>query len=151
MQGGVEYLDLVVQWEVRSWSRALKIWRNYLKHLPPGRPKALALGERDGGLSLLLAQFGCDVVCSDLHGPTEQAVSLHSTLGWDWAMDYQSIDLTAIPHADASFDVVIFKSVIGALCNKEKQRSAIQEMHRVLKPGGVLLFAEILRGTVLHR
>ncbi|MBK9513859.1 MAG: methyltransferase domain-containing protein [Flavobacteriales bacterium] len=60
------------------------------------------------------------------------------------------IDATAIPKPDASFDVVIFKSMIGALSTKEKQAQAIREMHRVLKRGGVLLFAENLQGTRLH-
>jgi SAM-dependent methyltransferase len=40
--------------------------------------------------------------------------------------------------------------VIGALGAKGLQRQAIREMHRVLKPGGVLLFAENLHGSPVH-
>lgn len=146
-----DHVDLMFQWEVRSWSRALPLWKRHLGRLPEGRSPALALGERDGGLSLLLAEHGCDVICSDLKGPTDQARSMHETLGWDWAIDYRSIDALAIPFPDSSFQVVAFKSMLGALSTKERQARAVREMHRVLKPGGVLLFAENLHGTVMHR
>ncbi|MBP8877308.1 MAG: class I SAM-dependent methyltransferase [Flavobacteriales bacterium] len=139
------------QWEIRSWSRAYPLWHRTLQAMPPEGRHALALGERDGGLSLMLAEHGFTAVCSDLNGPTEQARTLHRTFGWDEAITYEAIDATAIPKADASFDVVVFKSMIGALGSKEKQALAIREMHRVLKPGGVLLFAENLQGTALHR
>lgn len=157
MRNMPDHTDLIFQWEVRSWSRALPLWERYLKALPAGRPSALALGERDGGLSLLLAQHGCNVICSDLHGPTERAKAMHETLGWEWAMDYRSIDALDIPLADGSLDVVVFKSMLGALSTKERQMQAVREMYRVLKPstadkpGGVLLFAENLQGTPLHR
>ena len=49
-----------------------------------------------------------------------------------------------------SFDIVVFKSVIGALGSPEKQAKAISEIHRILKPGGVLLFAENLKGSWFH-
>lgn len=146
-----DHLDLIFQWEVRSWSRALPLWRRYLARPTKGRPRALALGERDGGLSLMLAEHGCDVVCSDLNGPTQRAKDMHRMLGWDWAMEYGSIDTLDIPFPEDSFDVVTFKSMLGALKTKERQEQAIKEIHRVLKPGGVLLFAENLRGTIVHR
>jgi ubiquinone/menaquinone biosynthesis C-methylase UbiE len=121
------------QWEIRSWSRAYPLWHRTLQAMPPEGRHALALGERDGGLSLMLAEHGFTTVCSDLNGPTEQARTLHRTFGWDEAITYEAIDATAIPKADASFDVVVFKSMIGALGSKEKQALAIREMHRVLK------------------
>ena len=45
---------------------------------------------------------------------------------------------------------VLFKSVIGGLGSVEKQMLAFQEIQRVLKPGGVLLFAENLKSSALH-
>ncbi|MEZ4739714.1 MAG: class I SAM-dependent methyltransferase [Flavobacteriales bacterium] len=145
-----DLMPLYFQWEVRSWSRAYPMWHRTLSALPKDRMQALALGERDGGLSLMLADHGFNTVCSDLHGPTDAAKELHRSFGWDECITYEHIDATAIPKPDASFDVVIFKSMIGALGSKEKQALAIREMHRVLKPGGVLLFAENLHGSPLH-
>ncbi len=145
-----DHLDLYFQWEVRSWSRAYPLWHRTLAAIPKDRRQALALGERDGGLSLMLAEHGFTTICSDLRGPTERAKELHRTFGLEGSITYESIDATAIPKPDESFDVVVFKSMIGALGSKEKQAQAIREMHRVLKPGGVLLFAENLHGSPLH-
>lgn len=139
----------VFQWEVRSWSRALPLWQ---AHLPPKRPlQALGIGEREGGLSLWLALQGIHVVCSDLHDLPPATRSLHQRHLVTDKVAYAKADVTALPYADDSLDVVFFKSVIGALGTKERQALAIREMHRVLKPGGVLLFAENLTGTPLHR
>ncbi|HOY30214.1 MAG TPA: class I SAM-dependent methyltransferase [Flavobacteriales bacterium] len=138
----------IFQWEVRSWSSALPLWR---KHLPEQRPsKCLAIGERGGGLSLWLAGEGLDVTCTDLRALPAETRMLHDRYGVADRIRYQQADATALPFAEASYDVVIFKSVIGALGAKDLQRQAIREMHRVLKPGGVLLFAENLHGSPLH-
>jgi SAM-dependent methyltransferase len=146
-----EFLQACFQWEVRSWSRALPLWEPALPQPVAVQRTALALGERDGGLSLYLARQGFLTVCSDLRGPTEAARRLHRTFGVEQRVSYEAIDTMAIPRADNSFDVVIFKSMLGALGSKERQLQAIREMHRVLKPGGVLLFAENLRGAAVHR
>ena len=139
----------IFQWEVRSWSRALPLWEEYI---PAERPlRALGIGEREGGLSLWLAANGIDVVCSDLHEFPQATRALHERNGVQQHITYAKADATALPFPDGSFDIVFFKSVIGALGSKEKQVRAIHEMHRVLKHGGVLLFAENLHGSPLHR
>ncbi len=144
-------LSDIFQWEVRSWSRAYPLWQRVLAEQVPLAGKALALGERDGGVSLLLARHGLETLCSDLRGPTDAARVLHREAGVAKLISYASIDTLAIPHPANSFDIVAFKSMIGALGSKERQAKAIGEMHRVLKPGGVLLFAENLQGTPTHR
>lgn len=149
MEPGHDRLQHYFQWEVRSWSRAWPVWQRRL--LPEkGGGQALALGERDGGLSLMLADQGLRTVCSDLRGPTERAHELHRACGRQALITYEKIDALSIPKPDASYDVVVFKSMIGALGTKGNQAAALREMHRVLKPGGVLLFAENLRGTRVH-
>jgi SAM-dependent methyltransferase len=145
----VSWSQDVFQWDVRSWSRALPLWRGQLRH-PPGSP-ALAIGERDGGLSVLLAQSGYRTWCTDVDPPRESARALHRAHGLEALVTYDVQDATALGYADGTFDVVAFKSVIGALGSKDRQRSAVLEMLRVLRPGGVLLFAENLEATRLHR
>jgi SAM-dependent methyltransferase len=81
----------------------------------------------------------------------EATRALHRRHGVDHRITYASEDATALSMPGGSYDVVIFKSVIGALGSKERQQKAISEMLRVLRPGGVLLFAENLGGTRLHR
>jgi SAM-dependent methyltransferase len=141
-------LPEIFQWEVRSWSRAMPLWE---KHIPAQRPlRALGIGEREGGLSLWLASKDIDVVCTDLHAFPKETSALHERHGVQDHITYVQADATALPFPDESFDLVIFKSVIGALGSKEKQAQALREMHRVLKSGGVLLFAENLHGSALH-
>jgi len=144
-----DHRDLYFQWEVRTWSRALPLWE---AHLPTKRPAtALGIGERGGGISLWLASKDFRVTCSDLRPFPPETSRMHARFGVQDRIAYARADATALPFPDAAFDVVFFKSVIGALGDKERQAQAIRETHRVLKPGGLLLFAENLTGTAMHR
>jgi ubiquinone/menaquinone biosynthesis C-methylase UbiE len=136
-------------WDTNSWSRALNIWHKYLE-LNIGN-YALEIGGRDGGLSLMLAkEFGMKVVCSDLQIPKKNVKLLHQKHKTDHEIQYEAVDCTRIVYRDNTFDVVIFKSVIGALGTNKNQSLAFQEIHRVLKPGGVLLFAENIECSIFH-
>ncbi len=64
-----DHLDLYFQWEVRSWSRAYPLWHRTLAALRKERRPTLVPGERDGGLSLMLAEHGGAAVRGDLRGP----------------------------------------------------------------------------------
>jgi SAM-dependent methyltransferase len=79
---------------------------------------------------------------------------LHAQSGVAHLMTYAKADATALPFPDQSFDFVVFKSVLGVVGSHnrvERMEQAMQEMQRVLKPGGVLFFAENLQGSYLHR
>jgi SAM-dependent methyltransferase len=69
-------------------------------------------------------------------------------------VSYECIDAKRIPFPDEHFDVVILKSVLGALGSGDStltaQREAVSEVRRVLKPGGQFLFAENMRGSLIH-
>lgn len=142
-------LKIYFEWDTISWSRAMKIWDKYLSSKEDCY--ALEIGSRRGGISLMLAkEYDMNVVCSDLSSPEETVRLLHAKHKTKHQIQYSSIDCTQINFPDNTFDVVVFKSVIGALSTFEKQQIAINEMLRVLKPGGVLLFAENLEASIFH-
>jgi len=141
----------VLQWDVANWSAALDFWQ---KRAPlHGKPlDCLEIGANSGGISMWLARQGHSVLCSDLGGAEQRARPLIERHGLLDRVTFQDLDATAIPYKNR-FDIVVFKSVLGGIGydGAEKQREAIASMHRALKPGGSLLFAENLTGSALHR
>lgn len=141
----------IVGWDVATWSKAVYLWDEVIPE-DAGNSPALELGAGRGGLSLYLALHGYRVICSDVDSPESVARQTHERYAVTNRVFYQSADATSIPYADASFDVVAFKSVLGGVgkISRSAISTAISEIHRVLKPGGLLLFAENLSGSNLH-
>jgi len=88
---------------------------------------------------------------SDLEVPGNQAWALHARHGATEKITYEALDILAPRYPEASFDLIIFKSLINALPQARLQAQAVQELYRLLRPGGLLLFAENLRASPLHR
>lgn len=139
----------VFQWDVVNWSRALPLWH---QHLPSGPGLVgLTIGERQGGLSLWLAVRGIRVHCTDVVPFPPVTFALHRRYQVGHMVHYALADATALPYRAGAFDVVMFKSVLGDLRTKPRQRLAVSEIHRVLRPGGRLIFAENLTATRVHQ
>ena len=140
-----------VAWDVANWSAALRFWEREGDLAGPGLD-CLEIGAHGGGLSVWLAQQGHNVVCSDLENARGQAQALVDRHGVGDLVRFEDIDATAIPY-DEAFDVIVFKSVLGGVGHGgaiERQELAIRSMHRALRPGGRLLFAENLTGSPMH-
>jgi ubiquinone/menaquinone biosynthesis C-methylase UbiE len=144
-----EEIKDIIQWDVKNWKNALPFWEAHFL-VKPGM-KVLALGERDGGISLYFALQGCQVICTDYHEISENAHQMHRDYGVADKITYAQADMRNIAYPDESFDIVVFKSVIGALESIADQDKAIGEIHRVLKKGGAFLFAENATASRLHR
>jgi ubiquinone/menaquinone biosynthesis C-methylase UbiE len=142
----------IIGWDVATWSEALSVWETVVPEDVSGQV-ALELGANQGGLSVYLALKGYDVICSDLASPEPKAGTLHRRYGISSRVTYAAIDATLIELPDESVDVVAFKSLIAVLAKYDGRRSqqqAMLESWRVLKRGGLLLFAENLCATSLH-
>lgn len=142
----------VIEWDVGTWSRALPLWEDSVGSSLRGK-RGLEVGGRGGGLSLWMARKGCDVVCSYYNEDIGGAKALHRAHGVAERVVYEEIDATAIPYRD-HFDLIMLKSVlggIGAYGRPDRQREALRQIHKALKPGGLFLFAENIVGTPLHR
>jgi ubiquinone/menaquinone biosynthesis C-methylase UbiE len=142
----------IVEWDVATWSRAIGLW----DHVVPNNGKglrALDVGARNGGLSLYLALKGCRVVCSDVEEPGATARSLHEKYRVQDQITYSAVDMAEMQLPSNSFDIVAFKSVlpsVGYHGKSLRQLQSIKEVSRVLRPGGLLLFAENLAATRFH-
>lgn len=137
-----------VEWDVRNWAVALHFWLAHSKK-NLSECRVLEIGTDYGGLSLWLASNGARVVCSDLYGVRQEAVERHEKSGLMHLIEHQTIDALDIPYRD-EFDIVLFKSVLGFIKTKELQAKAVAEMHRALKAGGELYFAENLVASPVH-
>ncbi len=145
-----------VAWDIVTWSRALHFWKkSFASNSDYSRKWGLEIGANGGGLSLFFATtFGSKMLCSDMGTTATLARSLHKNYDVAHLIEYAEIDATAIPFCKETFDFVVFKSVLGVIGAKnhfDEIEQAMQEIHRVLKPGGVLFFAENLQGSRLHR
>ncbi|MBK3566016.1 class I SAM-dependent methyltransferase [Streptomyces sp. MBT62] len=69
----------------------------------------------------------------------ERAQRLHP------AMHFTTLDTPpSLPSPDADFDMVLLFAVLTCVPGDEAQRRLIAELHRVLKPGGVLYVSDLL-------
>jgi len=140
-----------IQWDVRSWSKALYFWEENIAW--DTIQNGLELGSRNGGLSLWLALKGKTMVCTDLMDVKTMAEPLHKKNSVTTLIRYEDIDASNIPYENC-FDVIVFKSIIGGIGrnnNYEIQQKVFNEIYKALKPGGKLLFAENLIASPLHR
>jgi SAM-dependent methyltransferase len=139
-----------IEWDVRNWSRALPFWKAHSSQ-DLSRASILEIGCGSGGISLWLAgQEGARVTCSDIHGPQSVAVDKHNARGVSSLINYEALDATAIPYEE-KFDVIVFKSMLGGIPTRELQARAIHGMHKALKRGGELFFAENLAASPAHK
>ena len=143
----------IIEWDSVNWAKFLD-FIDESKFDFQGK-KVLAIGERNGGISLFFALKGAEVLCTDLDGPTEEAHVLHKKYGVDSQICYAAINAVNIPEEyNGQFDVVTFKSVIGGIGhnnNYRAQEQCVDSIYRVLKTNGVCIFADNMRGSIMHR
>jgi SAM-dependent methyltransferase len=101
--------------------------------------RALELGAGTGYFALNLLQAGVisHATCTDISPGMVQTLARNAQeLGLD--VDAQVADAERLPFADASFDLVVGHAVLHHLPDRDR---AWREIHRVLRPGGLAVFA----------
>lgn len=139
----------LVGWDVRTWSAAFRLWEGVVAEAPPVL-RCLEIGAGPGGPSLWLARKGHDVLCTNQAQTVEIASPLHERYEYSGSIEYQTIDARELPF-ESEFDIAVFKSVLGGVGDRAEQAKVVAGLLRSLKPGGRLLFAENIRGTVVHQ
>jgi SAM-dependent methyltransferase len=145
-------------WDIRNWSRALELWERQLKDLPPSAD-CLEIGTaNNGGLALWLSIMGHKTTCLNLVDSFDAVRSVHQQYDLPSQPEYHvqnAFDLDA----EEAYDVIAFKSLLGGMASASKSedhalerlRPFFARLHKALKPGGVILFADNLRGSWLHQ
>src|SRR5918994_7938199 len=101
--------------------------------------RSLEIGSGNGYFSLNLLQAGIvrSAVCTDVSPGMLAALRANAQrLGLD--VETAACDAAALPFGDGEFDLVLGHAVLHHLPELER---AFEEFRRVLRPGGVLLFA----------
>lgn len=107
--------------------------------------RVLDIGCGIGGPARTLAtEFGCQVTGLDLTEAYIQAAQLLTKgVGLSGQVTFRQGDALDMPFADASFDVVWTQHITMNIADKQ---TLFQQIHRVLKPGGILASHEVLAG-----
>ncbi len=112
-----------------------------------GNPKgmrALDIGCGDGGLASFLTEHGASVVGID-PDPCILQVATARAAAEQLPIRFVEGRAEALPFPDNSFDLV---TAVTVLCFVRDGRTALQEMHRVLRPHGRLVLGELGRWSL---
>lgn len=108
------------------------------------------LGSGTGGAAHYLAlTYGCQVTCVNLCPNQNRQNKLRSEeLGISHLIKIVECSFDNLPQEwENSFEIVWSEE---AFCHASNQQKVIQEAQRILQPGGVLIFTDIMRGSTAN-
>lgn len=113
----------------------------FLSQIVPGMA-ALELGCASGWLTLAMAQRGARAVGLDISEKSLAVArayyaSIHDSV--PGTVEYQAADLNALDLPAAAYDVIAVKSTLHHLVRLDH---AVEQIHRALKPGGLLWISD---------
>jgi SAM-dependent methyltransferase len=129
-----------------------RIWEHELDRLGlAGDEQLLDLGCGRGAVLIEAARrlpqgraVGADLWTKDQSGNGADATLANAAAaGVADRVEVHTADMTSLPFADASFDVVTSALAIHNIAAQEDRHRALDEAMRVLRPGGQLLIADI--------
>jgi ubiquinone/menaquinone biosynthesis C-methylase UbiE len=97
------------------------------------------------GTGLNLPFYPCEVQLTGIDfSPAMLGIAGRRAQQLGRAVDLREADAVALPFPDACFDTVV---CTFSLCAIPEERRAVSEMHRVLRPRGLLLLADHITGA----
>ena len=135
-----------------SWMTADEL-RHFIKLLNIRESSnVLEVGSGSGGPALFLAkETRCKLMGVDVNEfGIKNANELAKERGLSDRAAFEQIDASKpLPFEDGSFDVVFSNDV---MCHVPERQNVLKEWHRVLKPGGQMLFTDalVISGIVSH-
>lgn len=133
-------------WAVHVLDRALKDLERLISKRDPSYPVILDVGCGWGrSFKLLHDRFSPDRIVGIDVDPEMLAAAKVEAGRQNLPVDLYCSDCTHLPLADGTVDLVFCHQTFHHLV---AQHEALDEFHRVLKPGGLLLFAESTRAYI---
>lgn len=109
----------------------------------PAGAAVLEVAPGPGYLSIELARLGCAVTGLDI-SRTFVALAGERARAEGVAVEFRQGDVAALPFPDRSFDLVVCQA---AFKNFARPVRALDEIHRVLRPGGLAVIHDMNRGA----
>lgn len=129
--------DELKDFHYQAWSEALLQKIAPLAQQQTGNLRVLDLGCGPGFFEIILSRHGCNIDAIDSsHTMLTQASENVAQSGNPNLVKFHLGDVTELPFANATFDVVLSRNVTWLMSDPIK---AYTEWHRVLKSGGKLL------------
>lgn len=157
----ITFMLAVLSWYLHGTLRGkFAAWAGLLDQLHlRGDERILDLGCGRGAVLLMAAQHlttgravGVDLWRSfDQSGNSPEATRRNAIAeGVADRVELHTANMTALPFADSSFDVVVSSVAIHNISRRADREKAIEEAVRVLRPGGRLMIADV-RATRQYR
>ncbi|MDP9796615.1 ubiquinone/menaquinone biosynthesis C-methylase UbiE [Catenuloplanes nepalensis] len=124
---------------IRGTESQLAMWRADAERLAAQGGGILEIAPGPGYLTVELAKRGAQVSALDI-SHTFAAMVRERAEAESLTVDARQGDAAAMPFADESFDLIICQA---AFKNFLRPVEALDEMHRVLRPGGVALIEDL--------
>src|SRR5260370_23259493 len=146
---GPEMEGPIARWyaRVRGSKSQIEAYRNQAAQLTAGLPdgaKVLEVAAGPGYLSIEMARFRClDVTALDI-SHTFVEIGINSARQEGVSVDFQQGDVAKMPFKADSFDLIVCQA---AFKNFTLPRTAIREMHRVLRTGGTAVIQDRSHGS----
>jgi SAM-dependent methyltransferase len=134
----IHYWDEALKrYATKDWANKPTLFAEQIQQYLPHSGKILELGSGQGQDALCFAKQGYDVTATDLVDTGLKECELKAR-SQDISLNFQLVDIgQALPFEDESFDIVYSHLGLHYL-NKQGTEKLFQEIHRILKPGGIL-------------